>query len=159
MYGRFDIGGVGAPPLQGLRTLSTTFLQAEMLAKSTRIQRSNWSLWPLSTKQLQYAALDAWVGRAVFDELGRRNPETFSPDAARALVAKQRTMEDLVERQQMRKMYKLQLKEQLAVLHDETTSQNVRDAAQASIQKIRKNKRRYPEDGCLFFNKQTLLVK
>ncbi len=47
----------------GLRNLSANFLGARISKQS---QRSNWGRWDLSTKQINYAATDAWASREIY---------------------------------------------------------------------------------------------
>ena len=49
----------------GLKTLAQRFLGIE-LEKSKRITRSNWENFPLTLKQIEYAALDAWAGLKIY---------------------------------------------------------------------------------------------
>ncbi|EDO33961.1 predicted protein, partial [Nematostella vectensis] len=52
----------------GLKKLAKTILGIE-LDKPKNISLSNWELFPLTYKQVSYAALDAWVSFKLFVEL------------------------------------------------------------------------------------------
>ena len=60
----------------GLKALAQTFLGIE-LHKATRM--SNWENCPLTSKQIKYAALDAWIGLKIFQKL---NHHRFSQETA-----------------------------------------------------------------------------
>ena len=49
----------------GLKTLAKRFLGIE-LEKSKRVTRSNWENFPLTLRQIEYAALDAWAGVKIY---------------------------------------------------------------------------------------------
>eukprot|EP00242_Pyramimonas_sp_CCMP2087_P013601 CAMPEP_0198198706 /NCGR_PEP_ID=MMETSP1445-20131203/2129_1 /TAXON_ID=36898 /ORGANISM="Pyramimonas sp., Strain CCMP2087" /LENGTH=127 /DNA_ID=CAMNT_0043868337 /DNA_START=984 /DNA_END=1367 /DNA_ORIENTATION=+ len=72
---------------------------------------SNWDNAPLDIAQVEYAALDAWVGRMIYDELVEHRPSLFGQEAVRFLVERERTLEDLVLRQHKRKEARLALRE------------------------------------------------
>ncbi|EDO33959.1 predicted protein [Nematostella vectensis] len=55
----------------GLKKLAKTILGIE-LDKPKNISLSNWELFPLTYKQVSYAALDAWVSFKLFVELKQR---------------------------------------------------------------------------------------
>lgn len=55
----------------GLETLSQSILRIN-LPKTQSVARSNWSNIPLSDRQLNYAARDAWAGAAIVHALKRR---------------------------------------------------------------------------------------
>lgn len=75
---RFDVGRAvnGCHNVAGLKTLAARILHLS-LPKSTRIAMSDWSEFPLSTKQVSYAAHDAWVAAAVCETLAQQEPETY----------------------------------------------------------------------------------
>ncbi|KAI9014179.1 ribonuclease H-like domain-containing protein [Hyaloraphidium curvatum] len=52
-------------PGYGLKNLTAFFLDTQ-LAKPKSISRSNWERFPLTTAQLDYAALDAWISLMLF---------------------------------------------------------------------------------------------
>mmetsp|Transcript_18082 Transcript_18082/g.30399 ORF Transcript_18082/g.30399 Transcript_18082/m.30399 type:complete len:395 (+) Transcript_18082:184-1368(+) len=112
-YGRFELTGVGAPS-QGkglsLSRLAEAILDIA-LPKSKTITMSNWDNAPLDIAQVEYAALDAWVGRMIYDELVEHRPSLFGQEAVRFLVERERTLEDLVLRQHKRKEARLALRE------------------------------------------------
>ena len=55
----------------GLKALAERFLGIT-LAKSKRVTRSNWENFPLTLEQIEYAALDAWIGLKVFKAMEQR---------------------------------------------------------------------------------------
>ena len=64
--GLVDLGGVARAhrlSSQGLRTLAANFFGWRISKGS---QCSNWSLKELSSRQIVYAATDAWIGRLIF---------------------------------------------------------------------------------------------
>eukprot|EP00959_Pyramimonas_sp_CCMP1952_P027065 568306-Pyramimonas_sp.AAC.1 len=94
----------------GLSRLADLILSVQM-PKDKEITMSNWDRAPLGTKQLEYAAHDAWVGRAIYDTLERNQPSLFGQDAVRLHVEKERRLEDLLERQRIRKRTREAIKE------------------------------------------------
>ena len=52
----------------GLKALAERFLGIT-LAKSKRVSTSNWENFPLTLRQIEYAALDAWLGLKVFNAI------------------------------------------------------------------------------------------
>ena len=55
----------------GLKALAERFLGIT-LAKSKRVTRSNWENFPLTLEQIEYAALDAWIGLKVYKAMEQR---------------------------------------------------------------------------------------
>ncbi|MBQ7617832.1 MAG: 3'-5' exonuclease domain-containing protein 2, partial [Desulfovibrio sp.] len=71
--GLVDLGGVARLnkiPAQGLRTLSAMFFGWRISKGS---QCSNWSLPELSSRQITYAATDAWVSRLIYFKMKELN--------------------------------------------------------------------------------------
>ena len=125
VLGRVDVGqvyqqhvGGGPQTACGIKALSTALLRAP-ISKPKKVSMSNWESAPLAPKQLhcEYletlsacpglasnsappadAALDAWVGYAVYLELGRRGAEALlaaarqdgSSDEEKAQVQRER---------------------------------------------------------------------
>ncbi|KAL9967992.1 hypothetical protein ACROYT_G026316 [Oculina patagonica] len=52
----------------GLKALAERFLGIE-LRKPKRIAMSNWENFPLKLRQIEYAALDAWIGLKIYQEM------------------------------------------------------------------------------------------
>ena len=52
----------------GLKALAERFLGIT-LAKSKQVSTSNWENFPLTLRQIEYAALDAWLGLKVFNAI------------------------------------------------------------------------------------------
>lgn len=57
----------------GLKRLAASILGVD-LPKPKRISRSNWSRVPLTSRQVAYAAWDAWVAVAIAQELLKHSP-------------------------------------------------------------------------------------
>jgi ribonuclease D len=86
--GRFDIGGIGGNNgrTMSLKNLAKGILGVDLF-KSKRLAISNWASVPLTDKQIDYAARDAWASAAILQELHRRDPKTYSPQSLLDLVA------------------------------------------------------------------------
>ena len=73
---RLDLAD-GAAAALGVEAKSLSGLTADVLGvtlnKSRRLQLTNWARRALSVAEAQYAALDAWAGRALHDELARQH--------------------------------------------------------------------------------------
>lgn len=57
----------------GLKALAQTFLGIELNKKTAK---SNWEKYPLTFTQIEYAALDAWIGLKIFQEM-KRHPKNY----------------------------------------------------------------------------------
>ncbi len=80
---------VSAPNLSpGLKTLANAILGVD-LAKPKRVVMSNWACQRLSAQQVEYAALDAWMSRAIYVAL-----EDGTWDGATATARGQGTRDD-----------------------------------------------------------------
>lgn len=55
----------------GLKALAQLFLGIE-LEKSKRVAMSNWENFPLTLRQIEYAALDAWAGVKIYQAITER---------------------------------------------------------------------------------------
>ena len=55
----------------GLKALAQLFLGIE-LEKSKKVTRSNWENLPLTLRQIEYAALDAWAGLKIYQAITER---------------------------------------------------------------------------------------
>ena len=72
---RLDLSRMGASEKpSSLRALCEEVLGVR-LDKSSSLTLTNWARRELSVEELQYAALDAWAGRAIHDELARCHDE------------------------------------------------------------------------------------
>lgn len=112
---RFDIAGIGSDPEKrgrvGLQKLVRAIVGVE-LAKSKKIAMSDWSMVPLSRKQLVYASRDAWAGAAVMANL--RNYESMHIDSIAQLIrGREREMHELDSRARTRKKAREERKEML----------------------------------------------
>lgn len=114
---RFDLGGVRSNTTTGntkerigLKRLVQAVLGMEM-KKSRRLAMSDWSQMPLPENQLAYCARDAWAGAAVVQELATRFPNDFDTEALRRWVRKERTIAEIDQRAQQRKIAKLKLQD------------------------------------------------
>jgi hypothetical protein len=86
--GRFDMSGIGGinGRAMSLKNLAKGILGVDLF-KSKKLAMSNWGSVPLTDKQIDYAARDAWASAAILEELGRRDPKTYSPQSLLDLVA------------------------------------------------------------------------
>lgn len=70
-------------PGYGMKNLSSFFLSYTP-AKPKSVQLSNWEAFPLEKKQLDYAALDAWLGLVLYERLkwlaGSQNMRTWEAE-------------------------------------------------------------------------------
>ena len=57
----------------GLKALAQTFLGIELNKKTAM---SNWEKYPLTFTQIEYAALDAWIGLKIFQKM-KRHPKNY----------------------------------------------------------------------------------
>lgn len=106
---RFDVGLLGASKNRlGLKALARILLNLD-LEKPKRIAISNWSHFPLSGEQLNYAARDAWAGVAVLEELQQQYPATFGTEALVERLKPQPTLKDLNTSQTRRQKAKMLL--------------------------------------------------
>ena len=60
--------GANAPPKLGLKALAGHFLGIN-LEKPKSVSRSNWERYPLTPRQIHYAALDAWIVFRIYQHL------------------------------------------------------------------------------------------
>ena len=60
--------GVSKSKKLGLKALAKCLLGIE-LAKPKSVTRSNWENFPLTVKQINYAALDAWIGLKIYQSM------------------------------------------------------------------------------------------
>jgi hypothetical protein len=116
--GRVDLGGVGTSPsrTRGLANLTEAILGIE-LGKSKSVTKSNWAASPpLSLKQVEYAAKDAWAAAAVHAELRRRRPDLFDRVKLKFACPKgipqmERSLEEILDRRTRRRAHVTTLKE------------------------------------------------
>ena len=66
-----------APERVGLKALAERFLGIEFI-KPNSITMSNWEIFPLKPKQIEYAALDAWIGLIIYQEMKRQKSSKVS---------------------------------------------------------------------------------
>lgn len=89
---RLELGGIGVESLDGqtvgLKRLTKAILSVD-LPKNNILARSNWNEMPLTNRQIAYSARDAWAGAAIVNELAKRSPDTFSPEALHSLLSEQ----------------------------------------------------------------------
>jgi hypothetical protein len=57
------------------------------LAKSKKVQMSDWAAAPLSERQVAYAAADAWAGKAVYERLAELDAQTFGYEPVRRVLS------------------------------------------------------------------------
>lgn len=112
---RFDIGKIGAP---GGSTIGLARLVAGVLgvrlAKSNKLARTHWSRVPLRSKEVDYAARDAWAAASIVHRLGVLDPERFSPQSiSNRLREEQRqtSIEKVSDRAAKRRAVKMEWKE------------------------------------------------
>lgn len=92
----------------GVASLAEHLLGLE-LHKPKKISMSNWSLVPLSDRQLVYAARDAWVPAAVVDVL-QRHDDRFQAHVLPSLLSHQRPIAEIAERRQIKREARKQRK-------------------------------------------------
>ena len=108
---RFDLGLLGTSNDRlGLKSLTRIVLQQD-LEKPRQICLSDWSQFPLSEEQLEYAARDAWVGAAVVQELEYQDPEIFCPKSLIKLLKSQPSLKELNDNHHQRQEAKRRLKQ------------------------------------------------
>ena len=78
---RLDPASVHKGDTKSLRGLAEELLGVR-LDKSNSLTLTDWSKRQLNVAELQYAALDAWAGRALHDALARRRQEAERSDEA-----------------------------------------------------------------------------
>lgn len=90
--GRVELGGGGG----GGRSLAKLTANATgiELVKTASVQRSDWAA-PLTSKQIAYAAADAWAGKAVYDRLAELDDETFGYAAVCRLLSTEASCAEL----------------------------------------------------------------
>lgn len=64
--------GPNAPQKLGLKSLAEHFLGIN-LEKPKYVSRSNWEKYPLTIRQIHYAALDAWIGFKIYQHIKLAN--------------------------------------------------------------------------------------
>ncbi|KAJ7382811.1 hypothetical protein OS493_032772 [Desmophyllum pertusum] len=70
--GMKSLGLAAKAPKVGLKALAQSFVGIELI-KPKRIAVSNWEDFPLTLQQIEYAAMDAWAGLRVYQEItGKR---------------------------------------------------------------------------------------
>ena len=87
LSGRLDIGGPRKGRRIALREVAHRCIGGPIAPKAKKIACSNWAMRRLQSKQLAYAARDAWLGAAIFDALAADPAFT---DAAAAQTGAQR---------------------------------------------------------------------
>ena len=106
---RFELGGVDSPGpahVMGLKSLTQKVLRLE-LPKQRKLIRSNWGAEPLTEKQMEYAARDAWTAAAIAERLEEYDSSTFGFQAIYSrLKDNQPAVRDLLSRKERRKRAK-----------------------------------------------------
>jgi hypothetical protein len=125
---RFDIGGIGVPRggnrVQSLQKLAE-MVSGFTLHKSKTLAMSDWSAVPLTQRQLEYAAADAFAAASVVDTLARSPPASDGEplpsfcDLERlrqAILERERPIEEIDERAARRRAAKLEMRARQAAL-------------------------------------------
>jgi len=171
---RFDIGGIGSSSngnRVGLQRLVRAVVGVE-LVKSKRVTMSNWSEVPLSMKQLNYAARDAWAGSAVVETLGLMYEDTMHVDLIGDMVLQvERDMMDVDMRARERKAAKIKMKEMLEQMRqysdylkssNDNMNHNISpgllfsDVVQEEMDRLQQIINETSPDGLLFFPQESL---
>jgi hypothetical protein len=136
IVGRLDIGGIGAKygRTMSLKSLAMTVCGVD-LPKDKRLSRSNWAQSPrLSSKQIAYAARDAWVSAAVLAELSQRDPEQFSTEALLKRVGTlEKSIHELDEKAKARREAKIKL---LAIIGKKDERINRKDLTSEQLENV-----------------------
>eukprot|EP00316_Scyphosphaera_apsteinii_P020590 CAMPEP_0119318504 /NCGR_PEP_ID=MMETSP1333-20130426/46653_1 /TAXON_ID=418940 /ORGANISM="Scyphosphaera apsteinii, Strain RCC1455" /LENGTH=352 /DNA_ID=CAMNT_0007324699 /DNA_START=145 /DNA_END=1203 /DNA_ORIENTATION=+ len=131
--GRLDLGRVGGSN-RGLKSLAAEYLGLN-LEKSKSLALSDWELRPLSEAQLNYAALDAWVGHALFSQLAAIQPEIFSYHVLQHRLSGQRELAELYARRRVRQAIRAQF---ITLDKEFSASINENEVSKRRTQQIRK---------------------
>ena len=107
LCGRLDIGGPRNARAIALRTVAHRAIGGPIAPKAKKIATSNWAMRRLQSKQLAYAARDAWLGAAIFDALAADPAFT---DAAAAQIHGEMKIDELSAVAADRRVIKRRLK-------------------------------------------------
>ena len=107
LCGRLDIGGPRKKRAIALRTVAHRAIGGPIAPKAKKIATSNWAMRRLQSKQLAYAARDAWLGAAIFDALAADPAFT---DAAAAQIDGEMKIDELSAVAADRRVIKRRLK-------------------------------------------------
>ena len=107
LSGRLDIGGPRKGRRIALREVAHRCIGGPIAPKAKKIACSNWAMRRLQSKQLAYAARDAWLGAAIFDALAADPAFT---DAAAAQIHGEMKIDELSAVAADRRVIKRKLK-------------------------------------------------
>ena len=107
LSGRLDIGGPRKGRRIALREVAHRCIGGLIAPKAKKIACSNWAMRRLQSKQLAYAARDAWLGAAIFDALAADPAFT---DAAAAQIHGEMKIDELSAVAADRRVIKRRLK-------------------------------------------------
>jgi hypothetical protein len=179
---RVDLGGMGGPVddgsnknnsnskptgTVGLQRLTRGVLGGLELEKSKRIARSPWADAPLTGRQLEYAARDAWAAVAIVHRLRHLDPTTFSPGALMDILADEdvaRTgrgypvsIPGLSDRARKRRAVKNQWRELVETQRDASTSSWTTQAQRSDVDALYRRMAELAPPPCIRFDLQSLL--
>lgn len=107
---RLDLGAIGREHSDrlGLKALTAKVIGVD-LPKPKSLTLSDWSMVPLTERQIVYGARDAWAGAAIAHKLAEENPDVFGLESLVSSLETEVPISSLAERKQRRENAKLRL--------------------------------------------------
>ena len=131
LSGRLDIGGPRKGRRIALREVAHRCIGGPIAPKAKKIACSNWAMRRLQSKQLAYAARDAWLGAAIFDALAA---EPAFTDAVATQIEEEMPIAELTAVAADRRVIKKKLK----ALDEDAEDYDAR------VREIRRELKRFP---------------